>query len=50
MDETKLCPLFSIDEKSYRTECLEEECAWYDEVERRCVIKTLAITIAQRMR
>ncbi len=41
---SKVCPLLSVGINMW-THCEGDECAWWDEVEGRCIIKTLVINV-----
>ena len=40
-EERKVCPLLSI-AKNSEVFCLEEECAWWDNLDRTCVLQVIA--------
>ena len=44
-DLYKLCPLKMINLSEHNAKCDEDLCAWYDKLQERCIIHTLANNI-----
>ena len=40
-EEKEVCPLLSIGKDGY-VPCLREKCAWWDDVDRNCVLRVIA--------
>jgi len=40
-EEIEVCPLLSAG-KNFKVYCLKEECAWWDDVDRNCVLRVIA--------